>query len=70
MTPINIKTQPPTDRQRCLWWHSKHKCWYIGVYHSESGPYLPGAFMGNPSGFVFDGIATHWMPEPESPEEV
>lgn len=61
MNPISVKDKLPTERQRCLWWHSKHKCWYIGVWY-------PGVFIGAASGFVFDGIATHWMPEPEAPE--
>jgi hypothetical protein len=70
MTPINIKTQLPTERQRCLWWHSQHLCWYFGWWNPETGPYAPGYFWGEEqAGYVFDGIATHWMPEPEAPEE-
>jgi hypothetical protein len=68
MTPINIKTQLPIESQRCLWWHSRHERWYFGRWHLEIGDYAPGFFLGEQTGYVSDGIATHWMPEPEAPE--
>jgi hypothetical protein len=68
--PINVKTQLPAERQRCLWWHSQHERWYFGTWIPEGGLNLPGYFWGEITGYVCDGTATHWMPEPAAPEEV
>lgn len=69
MKPIKTSEQLPTERQRCLWYHSRHQRWYFGVWTPELDRYTPGVFIGEVNGYVCDGIATHWMPEPDAPGE-
>jgi len=69
MQPVWTADSLPRDRQRVLWWHPKHECWYLGTYYYSTVPrrYEPGYFIsGDATWYVCQGQIV-WSPEPPRP---